>query len=60
MIFDNVKSIVIPEGSVKEVTCNNVTLWQKIRTIIETVSGVGTIVLQKVIRLVGITQYGKS
>lgn len=59
MIFDNVKSIVIPEGSVKEITCNNVTLWQKIRIIIETISGVGTIVLQNVIRLIGIMQYGK-
>lgn len=29
MNFDNVKEIQIPEGEVKQITCNGEVIWQK-------------------------------
>lgn len=58
--FANVTEIRIPEGSVKKITHNGVILWQKVQGVVRTVSGIGSVVLSRVINLIGIVQHGKT
>lgn len=64
MIFDNLKELVIPEGSVIRIEHAGEVLWERILYVIQTITGINSITIPEIPNykggIVEITQYGKT